>query len=97
MSDIIADYLIACVVFVFIFMVVALLMVGRLQAPAHSHIKFDWYRRVNSKALRGYMVATDDVAEKRKVRTALLFLKAADLLGLSMIGMAIVQLVTQFS
>lgn len=96
MSDLIAAYLIACVVFVFFFMVVALLMLGQLQAPAHSHIKFEWYRRINSKMLRGYLFTTSDLSEKRKIRTALLCMKAADLLAISMICMLVVLLVEQF-
>ncbi|HEY0273528.1 MAG TPA: hypothetical protein VGC22_10110 [Chitinophaga sp.] len=76
-------------------MLVALLMLGRLQRPAHSHIKFDWYRRVNSKALRGYLFTTDDLAEKRKVKAALLCMKAADLLTISMICMIVVLLVSR--
>ena len=95
MSNIIAEYLIACVVFVFLFMVVALLMLGQLQAPAHSHIKFDWYRRINSKLLRGYLFSTSDISEKRKVRTALLCMKAADLLAISMICVLVVLLFTE--
>ncbi|PUZ27159.1 hypothetical protein DCM91_08030 [Chitinophaga costaii] len=74
-------------------MLVAVFMLGRLQRSAHSHIKFDWYRRVNSKALRSYMFMTQDVTEKRKVKTALLCMRAADLLTVSLICMLLVLLV----